>query len=171
LVLALAALTVVGLVGLGVRLAGGFADRAAWGYYATLFMCLMSAAQPVPLVAWLTRFAKGQWAVPFRRVADLFAVVGVVNVMWLLPLLLTLPPLPGRNNIWFDWPLAAPWGWDLLAMALLVAAGLAQLYVGALPDFAAARDAAPPGDGGREGRLALGFRGTIREWRVVTAAQ
>src|SRR5207237_499520 len=75
LVLALAALTAVGLVGLGVRLAGGFVDRAAWGYYATVFMCLMSAAQPVPLVAWLTRFGKGQWAAPFRRVADPFALV------------------------------------------------------------------------------------------------
>jgi Ni/Fe-hydrogenase subunit HybB-like protein len=166
LVLALAVLTVVGLAGIGVRLRGGFENRAAWGYYATMFMCLMSATAPVPLLAWVLRFAKGQWSLPFRRLADLYAAVGLLTLLWFLPLLGTIPPLVGRNNIWFDWPVAAPWGWDLLALVLLVGIGLALLYVAALPDLAAARDATAP-DGGR---LALGFEGRLQQWQVVTAA-
>ncbi len=171
LVVVLALLTAVGAMGFAVRLAGGFANRAAWGYYATTFICLMSMTQPVPIIAWVSRFGKGQWALPFRRIADLFGVIGIVNLLWFLPLLWTLPPLVGRNNIWFDWPVLAPWGWDLLGMLLLVGAGLANLWAGALPDFAAARDAAPPGRGGAARRLALGFQGTIRQWRVVTSGQ
>jgi Ni/Fe-hydrogenase subunit HybB-like protein len=168
---ALAVLVALGLVGVAARLAGGFADRAAWGYYAAVFIYLQSAAATVPIVAWVSRFAKGQWALPFRRLADLFAVVGLLSVLLFLPLLGTIPPLLGRNNIWFDWPVGAPWGWDLLALVILVALGLAQLWVGALPDFAAARDLVAPDAPRRERRWALGFQGTIRQWRVVTSAQ
>ncbi|HZR98874.1 MAG TPA: hypothetical protein VFE37_09220 [Chloroflexota bacterium] len=170
LVSVLAVLTALGVVGFVVRLLGGFADRTAWGYYATTFICIMSAAGPVPIVAWVSRFGKGQWALPFRRLADLYGAVGLLALLMFLPLLGTMPPLLGRHNIWFDWP-GAPWGWDLLAMIILVAIGLAHLWVGALPDFAAARDRAVPGRGRREARLALGFRGTIRQWGVVSSAQ
>jgi molybdopterin-containing oxidoreductase family membrane subunit len=171
LVVVLAILTAVGLVGFAVRLAGGFANRAAWGYYATMFICLMSMTQPVPIVTWMSRFAKGQWSLPFRRIADLFGVIGILNLLWFIPLLWTIPPLEGRKNMWFDWPLLAPWGWDLIGMLLLVGAGLAHLWVSALPDFAVLRDASPPGARRWAAGLALGFQGTIRQWRVVTSGQ
>ena len=169
---ALGFLVLLGLVGFVIRAVGGAGDRAAWGYYAAMFAFLLSTAGSAPLVSIALRMAKGHWRRPLSRAAELFAVVGAFNVLWFIPMLWLVPSAKGRHTLWFDWPLA-PQLWDMLAVAGLALCGLGVLYVGALPDLAAARDRAPATRARRKlwARLALGWKGTTRQWKLMKWGQ
>ncbi|MBI2910636.1 MAG: hypothetical protein HYY05_00730 [Chloroflexi bacterium] len=159
----LAILLAVGIVGFLLRLQGGVADRAQWGYTAALFAILLSTFQAAPLVSITQRFLRSQWRRPLARAMELLAVVGLLNFLIMLPVVAALPPLEGRASLWNAWP-GAPHLWDTLGVALLVVAGLAVLYVGALPDLAAL---AVEGQGWRAGlwrRLAGFWVGTPHQW-------
>ena len=160
---------VLGIVGFVLKIAGG-ADRAAWGYPAMVFSFLLSCAMAAPLVAWLTRGAKGEWGRPLRRPAELNAVAGIALIFWCIPIILSLPPIhlgdQTRYSIWFDWPHFAPGGYDFFAVLGLAFLGLGILYVGSLPDLAALRDSAPKRRLFRS--LARGWRGTPRQWYSVS---
>jgi molybdopterin-containing oxidoreductase family membrane subunit len=164
-------LVVLGVVGIALKVAGGFADRAAWGYPAAVFSFLLSSAMAAPIVAWATRGAKGHWARPLRRSSELTAVSGLALVLLIVPIILAIPPIhqasgPARYSIWFDWPLFAPGGYDFFAVLGLAFLGLGILYVSALPDLGALRDAAP--GRGLFRVLARGWRGTPRQWYSIT---
>lgn len=167
-VLVLSSLLLLGVVGFLLRLGGGFAERVEWGYYVAFFPFLLSTVLAAPLVGWMTRAAKGQWGRTVRRASELPAIAGLLALLWFIPMLSLIPPFVNeagevRLNIWFEWPLGAPHLWNALAVLGTVFLGLSILYVGALPDLAALRDQR----GGLYGRLALGFRGTSRQWHAV----
>lgn len=160
-------LFLLGIVGFVMRVSGGFAHRAEWGYYAVVVVYLLSTAQAAPLLAVATRLTKGYWGKPLVRAAELFTVVGVVNLVLLLPLLMVVPPLEGRRTFWIAWE-GAPQTMLFLGMFSLVVCGLGFLYTSAMPDIAAARDHAPGGRRGLLGWLARRWVGTPYQWRVVT---
>jgi hypothetical protein len=166
--------TVVGVLAL-LSLAGGTAlvslilsgsqPYANWGFTAACLAFLLSTFQAAPVVAFASRIARGYWGIPLRRAAELGSVAGLVTTPLLLVLLFQLPDFHGRHSIWFDWP-GAPQLWDGISMAILAALGVCLLYATSLPDLAAARAARPAAF---VGRLALGWRGTVRQWQVLSA--
>ena len=165
----LALLFLLGVVGFVLRLDD---DRTKWGYYAATFSFLFTTAQTAPLVSVALRLVKNHWRRPLARASELFAVVGVFNLVFLIPLLVLLPSLEGRRTIWINWALPdrpgiynyTPHIHDTLLLVGLVVCGLGLLWAAAIPDFAAARD--QRGGRGLYARLALGFRGTVRQWRL-----
>ncbi|HLH24413.1 MAG TPA: hypothetical protein VK066_17970 [Chloroflexota bacterium] len=161
-VLVLAILTAAGVAALVVLAAGGAEPRAKWGYTAAMLAFLLSTALAAPPLAFTSRLARGYWGIPLRRVADLFAVGGLVAAPLLVLLLTQLPDWRDRPSIWLNWP-GAPGLWDAVAVIGLTLAGLALVYVTGLPDLAAARDARRA----RAGGLALGWTGTLRRWDVL----
>ncbi len=170
----------LGIVGFLVRALGdGFGgdNREAWGYYVAMFAFLLATVGSAPVVAVAFRWTKNHWRRPLSRASELFAVVGVLNVLWFIPMIFLMSPIDlngdgalavgqDRRTIWFETPIGAPLVWDTLAVVGLAVAGLAVLYVSARPDFAAL---AHRSDGVRKGlwaKLALGWQGTEREWVV-----
>ena len=95
--LALAAagiLTVLGVLGFIIKLSsGGFAAPGPWGYYAGAFSFIFMVTGAAPLAACAFRFTKSHWRRPVSRVAELFAVIGVVNIILFIPLMLAMPPI------------------------------------------------------------------------------
>ncbi len=157
----------LGLVGVAcviMLILSGTEPRVKWGYTAAIMAFLFSTTQSAPVLAFATRFAKGYWAVSLRRVAEIYSVGSLVTAPLFIILLNQLPDWRGRPSIWNDWP-GAPQFWDSVAIILITFAGLVLLYVSNIPDFAAARDA---GMGDMYRRLALGWTGTKRQWRVLT---
>jgi hypothetical protein len=164
----------LGIVGFAIRASGGFseADRANWGYYAATFAFLLATFGSAPLVAVGMRFTKNHWRRPLSRASELFAIVGVLNLLWFIPLLFLFPSLENRKSIWFEVPIHrdAPIIADFAAIIALVFTGLAILYFSALPDMAAMKY---HGTGKRSiffGPLVRHWRGTPRQWDIQKAA-
>ena len=81
-------LAVLGIVGFVLRMTtDGFADYGAWGYYAAIFSFIFIITSSAPLVAVAFRLTKSHWRRPISRISELFALVGVVNVILYLSLI------------------------------------------------------------------------------------
>ncbi len=162
-------LFLAGIVGFIMRVAqNGFSSWPAWGYPAAIVAYILCTMQAAPIVAFALRAAKGHWRRPVSRIAELFTIVGVVNLIFLLPILFVLPPITGgRLTFWFEmnWllPFSPPGFFVFFAMLSLVICGLGLLYLVSLPDLAAARDM----KGGVYRSLARGWVGTPRQWKML----
>ncbi len=180
----LSLLFLLGLIGFIIRATkDGFSDdaRPEWGYYAAMFGFLIVTAGSAPLAAVAFRWTKSHWRRPLSRASEMFALVGVFNLLWFIPLMLLLPAIDlngdgqlavgeDRRTVWFEVPIGAPLWWDTLALVFLVLCGLAILWVSARPDMAAV---AARGNHWRArllARLSMGWRGSEREWKLQKAS-
>ena len=173
-------LLVLGVVGFVVRATDdGFGAHGPWGYYAAIFSFLFMVAGAAPLAAVAFRFTKNHWRRPLSRVSELFALVGVFNVLLFIPLMFVLPAINNagateagtelRRTIWFEVPIGAPHWWDALGVIFLAVLSLAILWLSATPDMAEARLV---GNGWRRkiyGALAGHWYGTKRQWAIQKA--
>ena len=168
LVAILGSVFVIGIIALILRFIDGFgvSERAQWGYYSAMFAFLLITAGSAPLVAVGLRWTKNHWRRPFSRVSELYAAVGLLTILWFLPLMALLPPLEGRRSLWVsDEFIGVPLWWDFFAVLGLVVCGLTLLVLSAIPDMAVL---ARHGDDGPRARLLRsisGFwRGTQSQW-------
>ena len=178
-------LSVLGIIGFLVRVFGddgGFSGeaRGKWGYYAAMFGFLLVTTGTAPLAAIAFRWTKNHWRRPLSRASEMFALVGLLSVVWFIPMIFLMPDIDlngdgalevgvDRRTIWLEVPIGAPLWWDTLAVVFLALCGLAILWVSARPDMAAL---AQRGAGFRAGlwsRLAMGWKGRERDWAVQKA--
>jgi hypothetical protein len=157
----LAILAAIGLVLVLGRITSGPLPYTKWAYPAITLAFLASTAQAMPMVAFATRLAKGYWALPIRRIAELGALSGLVTTPLFIVLLNQLPPyapysVTHRPTIWFDWPLA-PVFYDSVMMILLTITGLMLVYFSSRPDRAILK--------GTAGKT---WFGTGRQWDVTS---
>ena len=156
----LAVLLVVGIVGLAMRLGS---ETTKLGYYAATFSFLFTTTQTAPLVSVAFRLAKNHWRRPIARASELFAIVGLFNLLIFIPLMIALPSTEGRWTIWIQAASWSPHVFDTMMLCALVLCGLGLLWAGAIPDFASLRDR----NGSRiYARLAMGWQGTVRQWKI-----
>ena len=161
-------LLILGIIGFALRAGDGFDKFGPWAYFMATYAFLLTTASSAPLVSVTQRMLRSHWRRPLARASEMFAVVGVISTLMFIPLVLLLPSSADRRSIWFEWP-GTPLATDLLAVIFLGILGLALLYVGAVPDLAAARDHS---EGRRQvwlRRLTLGWRGTDHQWKVLRA--
>lgn len=160
----------LGIIGLVMRLSSGFDDKQIWGYYVAIFAFLMTTSSAAPMVAIAPRIANAHWRRPISRAAEIWTLAGCLNMILYIPLIWVLPSLEnGRRSLWFfgqqeGVPAYSPHIWATLAIISLAILGIALLWLSCLPDFALLRD---HGNGWRKkwgGKLALGWRGTTRQW-------
>jgi molybdopterin-containing oxidoreductase family membrane subunit len=164
----LASLFLLGVVGFVIRLADGFDDRSNWGYHVATISFLVSTFMAMPIISAGLRLAKANWRRSFTRVTENMAVASLLIALMIIPALAALPPLKGRMNIWFEFPLGAPNLWNMMAFGTLALIGIAFLWTLALPDLAAARDHLAPSRRQRIVRwMAMGWVGHVRQWRVL----
>ena len=171
-------LFLLGIVGFFIKVQDGFDDYVPWAYLTAAFGFVMLFAMSAPMLAIVPRLARGHWGRPISRIAELWALVGVLLLIVMIPLLLALPEADGRNTFWFvdkyreGWPPGAPHIWLALLMIGLVVNGIALLWAAAIPDFAAIRDKNIANGKGAKlyGKLSLGWRGSKRQWRGLRAS-
>ncbi|MBH52613.1 MAG: hypothetical protein CL785_05660 [Chloroflexi bacterium] len=171
-------LFLLGIVGFFIKVQDGFDDYVPWAYLTAAFGFVMLFAMSAPMLAIVPRLARGHWGRPISRIAELWALVGVLLLIVMIPLLLALPEADGRNTFWFvdkyreGWPPGAPHIWLALLMIGLVVNGIALLWAAAIPDFAAIRDKniVNGKSANLYGKLSLGWRGSKRQWRGLRAS-
>ena len=168
-------LAALGVVGFVLRAtADGFGSPGPWGYYAGAFSFVFMVTGAAPLAAVAFRFTKSHWRRPLSRISEMFALLGVVNVILFIPLMLALPPilnpnqqghdLEVRRTLWFEVPIGAPYWWDFLCFVGLAVCSLAILWLSARPDMAQARHTATGFRRALYGLLAGGWYGTKKQW-------
>ena len=173
-------LFVLGIIGFVARAtADGFGAQGPWGYYATAFFFVFMVTSGAPLAAVTFRFTKSHWRRPLSRVSELFALVGVVNVILFIPLMLVYPAInnPGagehalelRRTIWFEVPIGAPHWWDMLGIAFLGVTSLAILWLTSMPDMAEGRYTTTGLRRNIYRILAGRWYGTKRQWETQKA--
>ena len=92
-------LTILGLIGFVMKLVGGVGDKVIWGYYAAMFSFIITTASAAPMVAIAPRMANAHWRRPISRAAELWSVVGLLSLLWFIPLLWVLPPLSDGRTV------------------------------------------------------------------------
>ena len=174
-------LFIIGIIGFVARAADdGFGEIAPWGYYMAIFSMIFMVTSGAPLVAVAFRFTKSHWRRPLSRVAELFSVVGILNLLMFIPMMFLLPSLDNpagvvegqmelRRTIWFEGPIGAPHAWDLLGVAFLTITSMAILWVSLMPDMAESRRTATGFKGWLYNRLAGHWYGTKRQWNTQKA--
>ena len=169
------ALTILGIVGFVIKaLSVGFADHRAWGFYVAAFGFVFTLTASAPLAACAFRFTKSHWRRPLSRIAEIFSLVSVVNILLFIPALIALPDLGVmtesgeqmvRRSIWFQ-ELINPSGWLLAGMIGLSFCSVAILWLAALPDMAQSRPHVSGFRASLYARLAGGWYGTKRQWQI-----
>ena len=166
-------LFILGVFGFILKVSEGVDDPSEWGYYAALVSFLITAGQGALMVSIATRLVKAHWRRPISRAAEMFAVVGLYNLILLIPLLWVLPGLSdGRRSLWFfnelkNIPENMPQIQMLLSMIFLVLAGIGLLWISSLPDLAVIRDSeVNKKKKGLIGRLSGQWYGTSRQWFI-----
>ena len=168
-------LVVLGIIGFVARaIDDGFARHAPWGYFAAIFFFIFMVTSAAPLAAVAFRFTKSHWRRPVSRVSELFAVVGVLNILMFIPLMIVLPSIKNpeigveeleiRRTIWFEVPIGAPHVWDMLGVIFLAVTALAILWLSATPDMAECRLTATGFRRKVYSFLAGHWYGTKRQW-------
>ena len=167
----LALLTLVGIVGLVLKVIQDVDHQERWGYLAATVGFLLTLGGGAPLVAIAPVLAKSNWVRPLTRLSAAFSLIGIVTIVFTIPLLLVLPPLvvdgARRRSIWFESPDYTPHLFIMMALGTLLLAGFGLFYSTALPDFAAMRDHST-GWRQRLGKnLARGWVGSTVQWRTL----
>ena len=176
-----AALTVLGIIGFVLRLmADGFSDHRVWGYYVAAFAFVFTLTSSAPLAACAFRFTKSHWRRPLSRVAELFSLVSIVNILLFIPALIALPDILNpmgasadaldiRRTIWFRVPFGAPLGWQMAAMVGVAVCSLSILWLAAMPDMAQSRAQMTGFRASLYRALSRSWYGTKRQWQIQKA--
>ena len=169
------ALTILGVVGFFAKAAtAGFSDHRAWGFYIAAFAFVFTLTASAPLAACAFRFTKSHWRRPLSRIAELFSLVSIVNILLFIPALIVLPDIGVmtesgeamvRRSIWFQ-ELSNPAGWLMASVIGVAVCSVAILWLAAMPDMAQTRGQVTGFRASLYGALAGGWHGAKRQWQI-----
>ena len=148
-----------------------------WGFYITSFVFWIGISHAGTLISAILRLVDAGWRRPVTRCAEVITVFALM-IGAMFPLIhlgrpwlaFWLIPYPNDRMIWPN--LRSPLVWDFVAINTYLTGSLMFLYLPTIPDFAIVRDRSTGLRRRIYGVLALGWRGTPRQWhRLETAMQ
>ncbi len=158
--------------GIGVA---GINRPVMWGVYIISFVFWVGLSHSGTMVSAILRLSQAEWRRPILRGAEAMTVF-TITVAGMFPLihlgrswkLHYFLPIPNPQGLWPNF--RSPLLWDIMAINTYVVGSSLFLYLGMLPDLAVLRDRS---DGWRRTIytvLAMGWRGTARQWYVYARA-
>jgi molybdopterin-containing oxidoreductase family membrane subunit len=148
-----------------------------WGFYITNFVFWIGISHAGTLISAILRLVNAGWRRPVTRCAEVITAFALmIGAMFPIIhlgrpwLFFWLVPYPSERLIWPNF--RSPLVWDFFAICTYLTGSLLFLFLPMIPDFAVVRDKSQ-GVGRRVYRvLALGWRGTPKQWhRLETAMQ
>ena len=149
---------------------------AVWGFEMIAYGWWLGLATGTMFVSAVLALAGVAWRASVSRIAETLAVLSIAGA-GIYPILhlgrpwffYWLFPYPNTLQLWPQFK--SPLLWDFMSIITVLIASLVFWFMGMIPDLAAQRDRAGPGRRGLfYGVLALGFRGSGRQWRHYRAA-
>ena len=153
--------------GLGVA---GYSHPALWGVYITNFVFWVGIAHSGTLISAVLFLFRARWRTAVARAAETMTVFAVMTA-GLFPIIhigrpwffYWLIPYPNERQLWVNF--RSPLVWDVFAITTYLTVSAMFLYIGLVPDIAAARDHVKDWRRRVYRVLALGWQGSNRQWR------
>src|SRR6187200_2151103 len=146
-----------------------------WGFYVTSFVFWIGISHAGTLISAILRLVDAGWRRPVTRCAEVITVFALMigarfpiihlGRPWLA---FWLFPYPSERLIWPNF--RSPLVWDFFAINTYLTGSLLFLFLPMIPDFAVVRDKATGLRKTIYRVLALGWRGTPRQWHRLEAA-
>ncbi len=177
-----AALVVAGLVAWGYQIYFGIGNSGLnwpvyWGFYITNFVFWIGISHAGTLISAILRLVDAGWRRPVTRCAEVITTFALL-IGAMFPLIhigrpwlaFWLIPYPSERLIWPNF--RSPLVWDFFAINTYLTGSALFLFLPMIPDFAVVRDRSTGLKRTIYGALALGWRGTTKQWhRLETAMQ
>jgi Ni/Fe-hydrogenase subunit HybB-like protein len=175
------ALVVIALVAFMYQVAygigfAGITNPVGWGTFITTFVFWVGIGHAGTLISAILFLFRAGWRQSIYRFAEAMTVFAVLTA-GLFPIIhigrpwffYWLLPLPSQREFWPNF--RSPLLWDVFAVTTYLTISSVFFYVGLIPDIAAARDRTTvPWRKKVYSVLALGWRGTDKEWKNFARA-
>jgi Ni/Fe-hydrogenase subunit HybB-like protein len=146
-----------------------------WGLYIINFVFWVGLSHSGTMVSAILRLSQANWRRPILRAAEAMTVFSI-TVAGLFPLIhlgrnwvfFYLIPYPNQRGLWPNF--RSPLLWDAMAITTYIIGSTLFLYLGMLPDLAVVRDRSTGWRRTVYAILAVGWRGTAREWVIYHQA-
>jgi molybdopterin-containing oxidoreductase family membrane subunit len=160
--------------GLGIS---GLRRPIYWGFYITNFVFWIGISHAGTLISAILRLVNAGWRRPVTRCAEVITVFALmIGAMFPIIhlgrpwLFFWLVPYPSERLIWPNF--RSPLVWDFFAIITYLSGSVMFLLLPMIPDFAVVRDRSMGLRSRVYGVLAVGWRGTPKQWhRLETAMQ
>ncbi|MDP6579836.1 MAG: polysulfide reductase NrfD, partial [Vicinamibacterales bacterium] len=157
--------------GMGVA---GYEHPILWGIYITNFVFWVGIAHSGTLISAVLFLFRAKWRTAVARAAEAMTVFAVMTA-GLFPIIhigrpwffYWLFPYPNQRELWVNF--RSPLVWDVFAISTYLTVSAMFLYLGLMPDIAAARDKITDWRRHIYRVLSFGWLGTDRQWRHHTA--
>jgi molybdopterin-containing oxidoreductase family membrane subunit len=146
-----------------------------WALYITGFVFWVGMSHSGTMVSAILRLSRANWRRPILRAAEAMTVFSIA-VAGLFPLIhlgrnwifYYLIPYPNQRGLWPNFRSALLW--DATAITTYIIGSSLFLYLGMLPDLAIVRDRSGGWRRTLYALLAMGWRGTARQWHIYQQA-
>src|SRR5512142_386643 len=146
-----------------------------WALYITGFVFWVGMSHSGTMVSAILRLSQANWRRPILRAAEAMTVFSI-TVAGLFPVIhlgrnwvvYYFMPYPNQRGLWPNFRSALLW--DATAITTYIIGSSLFLYLGMLPDLAVVRDRATGWRKKVYAVLAMGWRGTAREWVIFRQA-
>jgi molybdopterin-containing oxidoreductase family membrane subunit len=146
-----------------------------WGFYVTNFVFWIGISHAGTLISAILRLVNAGWRRPVTRCAEVITVFALM-IGALFPIIhlgrpwlaFWLFPYPSERMIWPNF--RSPLVWDFFAINTYLTGSVLFLFLPMIPDFAIVRDKSTGLRKRIYGALALGWRGTPKQWHRLESA-
>ena len=146
-----------------------------WAFYVTNFVFWIGISHAGTLVSAILRLVNARWRRPVTRCAEAITVFALmIGALFLIIhlgrpwLFFWLVPYPSERMIWPNFQ--SPLVWDFFAINTYLTGSVLFLLLPLIPDFALLRDRTAGMRQKIYTALALGWRGTPKQWRRLESA-
>ena len=153
----------------------GTGESSYWGLDIPAFIYFIGLSHSGTLLSAILLLTKSDWRKPVYRSAEAMTFFAIIAASLTLFMHLGRPwrvfymlPYPNVRMLWTSWKSAL--SWDFIAITAYMTTSGLFLVMGSIPDFAAARDRMTGFRKKIMTVLALGWKGTDREWKNLHRA-
>jgi molybdopterin-containing oxidoreductase family membrane subunit len=146
-----------------------------WGFYVTNFVFWIGISHAGTLISAILRLVNAGWRRPVTRCAEVITAFALmIGAMFPIIhlgrpwLFFWLMPYPSERLIWPNF--RSPLVWDFFAISTYLTGSLLFLFLPMIPDLAIVRDRTTGMRRRIYGVVALGWRGTTRQWHCLETA-